>query len=84
MLSHDLFEGVFARAGTILFIVMGVVGLIPIDDVRTLYGTTPLYGNNVWLHFGTALVGAFFSFRPGYDLTQIGQQETMNPHMGSK
>lgn len=75
---------VFARAGTILFVVMGIVGLIPLDDVRTLYGTTPLYGNNVWLHFGTALVGAFFSFRPGYQLTDIGVQETMNPHMGSK
>ena len=75
---------VFARAGAILFVVMGVVGLIPIDDVRTLYGTTPLYGNNVWLHLGTALVGAFFSFRPGYQLTDIGVQETMNPHMGSK
>jgi hypothetical protein len=75
---------VFARAGTILFVVMGVAGLIPVDEVRTLYGTTPLYGNNVWLHFGTAVVGAFFSFRPGYRLSDIGTQEAMNPHMGSK
>ena len=75
---------IFARAGTILFLLMGVAGLIPMHDVQTLYGTTPLLGNNVWLHLGTALVGAIFAFRPGYEITTIGMKEEMNPHLPSK
>jgi hypothetical protein len=72
---------IFARGGTIVFLLMGIAGLIPVEEVQTLYGTVPLFGNNVWLHLGTALVGAFFAFRPGYEITQIGLKEEMNPHM---
>lgn len=75
---------VFARAGSIVFLLLGIVGLIPIADVQTLYGTVPLYGNNVWLHLATAAVGAIFAFRPGYDITQVGMKEDINPHMPSK
>lgn len=74
----------FARAGSIVFLLLGVAGLIPVPEVQTLFGTVPLFGNNVWLHLATAAVGAFFAFRPGYEITQIGMQETMNPHMPSK
>lgn len=75
---------VFTRASTIIFVLMGIAGLIPIAQAQTLFGTTPLYGHNVWLHLGTALVGLYFSFRPGFQLTQIGVQESINPHMPSK
>jgi hypothetical protein len=74
----------FTRAGSILLLLLGIVGLIPIADVKTLYGTVPLYGNNVWLHLATAAVGAIFAFRPGYELTQVGLKEDINPHMPSK
>ena len=74
----------FTRGATILFIVMGIVGLIPIAVVKNLYGTLPLYGNNVWLHFASAAIGVFFSFRPGYNLTDVGTQAEMNPHMPNK
>jgi hypothetical protein len=72
---------VFARAGTIIFLLMGIAGLIPIDVVKNVYGTAPLYGNNVWLHLATAAVGLFFSLRPGYTLSDVGTQEQMNPHL---
>jgi len=75
---------VFARAGTIVFLLLGVAGLIPVKEVQTLYGTVPLYGNNVWLHLATALIGVIFAFRPGYEITQIGMKEEINPHMPSK
>lgn len=74
----------FTRAGTILFLVMGILGLIPVDVVRTVYGMAPLHGYNAWLYLGSAALGAFFSFRPGYVLTQVGVQESMNPHMPHK
>ena len=75
---------VFARAGTIIFLLMGVVGLIPIPQVQTLYNTVPLGGNNVWLHLATAAVGVIFAFRPGYEISTVGLKEEMNPHLPSK
>jgi hypothetical protein len=72
---------VFARAGGVVFAVLGIAGLIPMDHIRTLWGTTPLYGYNAWLHIGTAIVALLFSIRPGYSITQVGMQETNNPHI---
>lgn len=71
---------IFARAGCIVFALLGIAGLIPLDDIRTLWGTTPLYGHNVWLHLGTAVVALYFSFKPGYSLTAVGVKDEMNPH----
>ena len=70
---------VFTRAATVVFLVMGIAGLIAVDVVKTVYGLAPLDGNNAWLYLITAAVGAFFSFRPGYHLTQVGVQDTINP-----
>ena len=75
---------IFARGGTLLFLAMAIAGLIPVKEVQTLYGTVPLYGNNVWLHLATAAIGAIFAFRPGYEVTQIGLKEDINPHMPSR
>ena len=75
---------VFARAGTIIFLLMGILGLIPFHVINNVYGTAPLYGNNVWLHLVSAAVGIFFSLRPGYTLSDVGTQAQMNPHLGSK
>ena len=74
---------IFARGGTIIFLLMGIAGLIPIKEIQTLWGTVPLFGNNVWLHLATAAVGVIFAFRPGYEITQIGLKEEINPHMPS-
>ena len=72
------------RGATILFLLLGIAGLIPAHVINNVYGTAPLYGNNVWLHLITGAVGIFFSFRPGYSLTDVGVKEEMNPHMPSK
>jgi hypothetical protein len=73
---------IFARGGCILFLLLGIIGLIPIDKVRTLGGTMPLHGlYNSWVYLGTALIALFFSVRPGYTLTDIGVKEAMNPHV---
>ncbi len=70
----------FARAGCIILAVLGIAGLVPVNEVRTAFGTMPLYGNNVWLHLGTAALGLYFAIRPGYHLSSIGQREEINPH----
>jgi hypothetical protein len=73
----------FARAGAVVFAVLGIAGLIPIIEVKTAYGTLPLYGYNAWLHLATALIALFFAIKPGYRLTHIGMQEEINPHRTS-
>ena len=75
---------VFARAAAAVFLLIGIAGLIPLDVVRTAYGTAPLHGNNVWLHLATAAFALFYALRPGYHLTQIGLREELNPHLPAK
>jgi len=75
---------VFARAGAIVFLVLGIVGVVPLNEVKTAWGTMPLAGNNVILHIATAIVAAIFAIRPGYQLTTIGVQQEINPHAPSK
>ena len=74
----------FARSAAVVFLVMGIAGAIPVTEIKTVYGTTPLGGNNVVLHIVTAVIGLFFAFRPGYTLTQVGLKETLNPHAPAK
>jgi hypothetical protein len=37
-----------------------VLGLIPATS--TTFGLVPIYGNDVWLHAGLAVVAAYFGF----------------------
>lgn len=39
---------------------LGILGLIPIAN--TFFGLMPLYGNDVWLHLGSAIAAAYFGF----------------------
>jgi uncharacterized membrane protein YeaQ/YmgE (transglycosylase-associated protein family) len=75
---------VFARVGAIVFLLLGVAGAIPVADIRTVWGTVPLAGNNVILHIVTAVISVFFAIRPGYQLTTIGVNQEINPHAPSK
>ena len=73
---------IFARAGCFVFAVLGIAAIIPVNAVRTFGGTVPLSGGyNEWFYLVSALVALYFSLRPGYVLTQIGVQETINPHV---
>jgi hypothetical protein len=52
---------VFARAVAVLYSALALLGVIP--AASTLFGTVPIYGHNVWLHAGTALIAAYFGWR---------------------
>lgn len=52
----------FARALALIGTVLAVMGLVP--AANTFLGLMPLYGNNIWLHAGTAAVAAYFAFHP--------------------
>ena len=50
----------YARGVAIIYAVLAVCGWIPsLDD---LFGYVPLYGNDVWLHLGLAVVAAYFGW----------------------
>jgi hypothetical protein len=74
----------FTRAATILLLLMGILGVIPIRVVQTVYGLVPLHGYNAWLYLICGAIGIFFSFRPGYALTQVGVRGEMNPHLPNR
>lgn len=49
-----------------LFLVYGaltIAGFLP--ELNTLWGHLPLYGNDTWLHAGSALVAGYFGFVAG-------------------
>lgn len=50
----------FAKALAVIYIVLTVMGLIP--GLNTVFGLIPLYGHDVWLHAGTAVIAAYFGF----------------------
>jgi hypothetical protein len=41
--------------------VLTVFGLIP--GLNTLFGLTPLFGHDVWLHALTAIIAAWFGWK---------------------
>lgn len=50
----------YARGVAIIYLVLAICGFIPSLD--TLGGMVPLYGNDVWLHLGLAVVAAYFGW----------------------
>jgi hypothetical protein len=51
----------YARALTVVFGALAVIGLLP--GARTLFGVMPIHGNDVWLHAVTALLSFHFGWR---------------------
>ena len=50
----------FSKALAVIYIVLTIMGLIP--GLNTVFGLIPIYGHDVWLHAGTALIAAYFGF----------------------
>lgn len=50
----------YARGVAIIYAVLTVMGLLPGAD--TMFGLTPLYGNDIWLHALLAIVAAYFGY----------------------
>ncbi len=50
----------YARSLAIIYGVLAIMGLIPV--LNTVFGLVPLYGHDIWLHAGSALIAAYFGF----------------------
>jgi hypothetical protein len=51
---------VYARGVAIIYLILAVAGLVP--GLNTMFGLTPLFGNDVWLHALLAIVAAYFGW----------------------
>jgi hypothetical protein len=51
---------IFSRGLALLYGVLTILGLIPATN--TLFGLAPIYGHDVWLHAGSALIAGYFGF----------------------
>lgn len=51
---------VFNRVFAILYAVSVILGFLPFTN--TLFGITPLFGNNIWLNAITAAIAFYFGF----------------------
>ena len=52
----------YARGLTVVYLLLAVLGLIPSDATKTVFGLIPIYGHDVWLHAATGLIAAYFGF----------------------
>jgi hypothetical protein len=51
----------YARGLAIIYGALAVLGFIP--GPNTVFGLVPIYGHDIWLHAGTALLAAWFGWR---------------------
>jgi hypothetical protein len=54
----------YARGLAIVYGVLAVMGLISAANLDTMFGLTPLFSHDVWLHAGTAVIAAYFGWGP--------------------
>ena len=50
----------YARGVAMIYALLTVLGLLPATN--TTFGLVPIYGNDIWLHAGLAIVAAYFGF----------------------
>ena len=51
---------VFGRSAAVIFGLLTIMGLIP--GLDTMFGLTPLFGNDVWLHALTTAIAAYIGW----------------------
>jgi hypothetical protein len=61
----------YARGLAIVFGVLAVMGLISAANLHTMFGLTPLFSHDVWLHAGTAIIAAYFGWGPVDDREEV-------------
>jgi hypothetical protein len=64
----------YARGLAIFYAVLAVMGLINAADLDTMFGLTPLFSHDVWLHAGTAVIAAYFGWGPVDDRVEAGSR----------
>lgn len=53
----------YAKSLAVIFGILAVMGFIPV--LWSTFGLIPLWGNDIWLHAGTAIIAAYFGWSHG-------------------
>jgi len=53
-------SSLFLRGFAIAYFAIALMGIFPI--LKTVFGTVPIYGNNVWFNAVTAIIAGYFGF----------------------
>ncbi|HEY9616342.1 MAG TPA: DUF4383 domain-containing protein [Microcoleaceae cyanobacterium] len=61
---------VFNRIFAIVHIASALLGILPVTN--TLFGTMPLYGNNIWLNILVAAIAYYYGFIKPAEITTPG------------
>jgi hypothetical protein len=64
----------FAVSLTVIYGLLAILGIIP--QAHTLFGFVPLFGHNVWLHAGTAIIAGYFGFLAPPEVTIVRRTNT--------
>ena len=72
--GNEVVSRLYAETLAVWLGFLALLGVIPIAN--TFFGLMPIYGSDVWLHLGTAVLGAYFGFfmdkgRWGKDLSNL-------------
>jgi hypothetical protein len=51
----------YARGLAVLYGLLAIMGILP-EPFNTMFGLTPLFSHNIWLHAGTAAIAAYFGW----------------------
>lgn len=63
----------YARGLAIFYGLLAIMGLIPYAN--TTFGLIPIFGNDVWLHAGTAAIATYYGFFASPGLLEISADQ---------
>jgi hypothetical protein len=70
----------YARFVAVAYAALGVLGLISAYGTKYVFGLIPIEDHNVWLHFGIAVVAAYFGFiHPAPEVVTTTSTTTTTP-----
>lgn len=76
--SSRLYSGALA----LFYGLLALMGLFL--PTQSMLGFVPIFGNDIWLHAGTAAIAAYFGFFATPDLAELGNTPPQQSGTGSK
>jgi hypothetical protein len=64
----------FAVSIALIYGLLAILGLLP--QAHTLFGFVPLFGHDVWLHAGTAIIAGYLGFLAPPEVTIVRRTNT--------
>jgi len=60
----------YAKLVGIVFVVLAILGAIPVTAIQTFFGLFPVEGNDIWLHTAMGVIACFVGFEERQSKTQ--------------